>query len=62
MFKMEILTEGSAFRNNNDEEYEWCEGEELRRILRKVADDIVQGCTMGSIMDINGNKIGSWSR
>lgn len=35
--------------------------EEVKRILDNIADDIRIGCDCGSIMDINGNKIGSWS-
>lgn len=34
---------------------------EVIRILKNIIDDIEIGCDCGSIMDINGNKIGEWS-
>ena len=35
---------------------------ELRRIFGKICDDIEQhGATMGSVMDINGNRVGEWT-
>lgn len=66
MFKLEIKTGGSAFRDestidkNGDcvlDTY----GEEVRRILRKVIKDLEVGRNGGKIMDINGNCVGKWS-
>ncbi len=34
---------------------------EIRRILEKIADQVECGYDHGSIIDINGNNIGSWS-
>lgn len=39
-----------------------CEAEEISRILREVIDKLEYGCTAGTILDINGNKVGEWSR
>ena len=63
MFKCEIKTGGAAFCNpDTGKEDAWCEGLELKRIFKKIMDDIEHGMTSGVIMDINGNKVGSWSR
>lgn len=65
MFKLEIKTGGSAFRDeykedkNGDfalDEY----GTEVRRILRKVIKELEAGCDGGKIVDINGNCVGQW--
>ena len=34
---------------------------EIKRILDNISEDIRLGCDCGSIMDINGNKVGEWS-
>ena len=63
MFSCEIKTDGAAFRNpENGEENEFYEGLELKRIFRKIENDINHGATSGVIMDLNGNKVGSWKR
>ena len=54
--KIEFSTGNAAF----DEE---CGGSlkyETIRILREICEKIEMGCTEGSIIDINGNKIGEW--
>ena len=38
------------------------EGIEINRLLAKVQLSIEEGCTSGTIIDINGNKVGKWSR
>ena len=35
---------------------------ELKRILKKICEKLEYGETSGTIMDINGNKVGQWSR
>lgn len=45
---IEIKTGGSAFDGDA--------GQELARILRKLADRFEEGGSPSSIMDINGNK------
>lgn len=63
MFKCEIKTGNAAFcdpytgeKNNMDEALE------LKRILKEICEKLEYGETSGTIMDINGNKIGQWSR
>ena len=65
MFKLEINTGGAAFHDeyNDDEAMDKCyEAEEISRILREIIDKLEYGCTSGTILDINGNKVGKWSR
>lgn len=63
MFKCEIKTAGSAFCDPaTGEENEYWELVELNRILANVCLKIEEGETSGSCMDINGNKVGEWSR
>jgi hypothetical protein len=33
---------------------------EVTRLLRKAAQDMEAGRSYGGLMDINGNKVGSW--
>lgn len=35
---------------------------ELKRVLEDVCERLEAGHTSGSILDINGNKVGEWSR
>ena len=60
MLKIEIKTGGAAFRNEEDEFDAYFGGEEIKRILRKVVDDIQNGYESGSANDINGNKVCTW--
>lgn len=63
MFKLEIKTGGAAFRDPfSGEEDEVMEAVEIRSLLAKVSCELEHGRTSGVIMDINGNKVGSWSR
>ena len=60
--KIEFSTDGAAFY---DEYEDYLTNEEIKnveviRILKNIIDDIKLGCDCGSIMDINGNKIGGW--
>lgn len=34
---------------------------ETARLLRKIADNIEDGMMVGAVLDLNGNKVGSWS-
>jgi hypothetical protein len=52
--KIKFSTDGAAFD-------ECSYYEEINRILKVIAEDVRMGCDCGSIMDINGNKIGEWS-
>lgn len=62
MFKLEIKTGGAAFCNCNGEYNDLFEALELIRLLKKVSGDLVEGKMHGSVIDSNGNKVGSWSR
>ena len=50
--KIQFDTDNAAFEEYGDAE--------VRRILEEIADKVEHGYDHGSIMDINGNKIGSW--
>lgn len=63
MFRIEISTDGAAFKEpseGSDDRFQ--EGLEIKRILEDVAGQIEAGMTSGYCMDINGNKVGSWRR
>lgn len=63
MLKIEIKTGNAAFCdpcNGNESEY-W-EAVELKRILEDICIKLEYGVTSGSCIDINGNKVGHWSR
>jgi len=63
MFKLEIKTGGAAFMEpSTGEEDEYYEAAEINRLLRIVGVDLRNGCTSGTLLDVNGNKVGSWSR
>ena len=59
MFKVEIKTSGAAYSEDDVITYE---GRlELKRNLEYISRKIDEGYDDGVIMDINGNKVGSWS-
>lgn len=63
MLKIEIKTGGAAFGNdfNENEGFDdYYGGREIRRILKRVSDDIQNGYREGSVNDINGNKVCTW--
>lgn len=63
MFRLEIKTGGAAFRDPfTGEEDEEMEATEIRSLLAKVSCELEHGRSSGVIMDVNGNKVGSWSR
>ena len=63
MFKMEIRTGNAAFHDPATGEPDfYYEGDELSRILKKVAAEIRGGSISGNVYDYNGNKVGSWTR
>ena len=63
MFKLEIKTGGSAFCDPlTGEEDKVMEAAEIIKILAKVSCELENGATRGSVMDVNGNKVGNWSR
>ena len=59
--KIQFSTSGAAFRDKytgNANSYD--EAVEINRILKEIAHKIECGQRYGGVMDINGNKIGSW--
>lgn len=63
MFRLEIETDGAAFKGyETGEEDLYQEGLEISRIMENVSGELECGMTSGIVMDINGNKVGSWSR
>ena len=63
MFKLEIETGNAAFCDpDTGSEDEFWEGIEINRLLEKVQIEIEEGYTSGTIIDINGNRVGKWSR
>lgn len=64
MFKLTIDTGNAAFHDEYGDEAmdKYCEAEEISRILRVVIDRLEYGCVSGTVLDINGNKVGEWVR
>ena len=63
MLKIEIKTGGAAFCDPcTQEESEYWESVELKRILQDICEKLEDGKTEGIISDINGNKVGKWNR
>lgn len=60
MLKIEIKTGGAAFRDTNGGEDAAWKASECRRLLDIISGKLDAGKTYGSIMDINGNKVGEW--
>lgn len=61
MLKIEIKTGGSAFQSESEYIADgYAAASECIRILKNVIIKLEDGCTSGSCMDINGNKVGSW--
>ncbi|MFA5436896.1 MAG: hypothetical protein WC372_12730 [Candidatus Neomarinimicrobiota bacterium] len=52
MFKIEIETGNAAFEDDRNME--------LARILRQIAERLENGEDAGRVLDINGNKVGSF--
>lgn len=61
--KIEFSTDNAAFKDDSasDMANDLCTREQVIRILQKIIRDIDYDYNNGSIMDINGNKIGEWS-
>lgn len=62
MLNLTIKTGNAAFMDDNGEENDMFMEREVARILREVANQIeYRGVHEGNIMDINGNKVGSYT-
>lgn len=65
MFKIEFDTGNAAFHDyeGDPEMNEYCEVVEICRILDSIKAQLVNRyATEGVCIDINGNKVGGWSR
>lgn len=63
MLKIEIKTGNAAFCDPfTGEPSEFDEAIECKRLLEDICRKLEDGATSGSIFDINGNKVGQWSR
>ena len=60
--KIQFSTSGSAFRSEYEDDLgnDITTREECMRILNRILNDVAMGKDHGPIMDINGNKIGTW--
>lgn len=66
MFTLKIKTGNAAFHSDEfqDENGNNCLDPyacELRRLLDEVAKQLARGYTDGTLIDINGNRVGEWS-
>lgn len=61
MFKLEFLTSGAAFEDPDGTNTELYRNLEVERILNRICTEVAFGKDSGTIMDFNGNRIGSWS-
>ena len=59
MLRVEIFTDGAAFRDEDDNLDET--GYEVSRLLTNVKIQIEYGYHGGNLIDINGNRVGYWS-
>ena len=63
MLKIEIKTGNAAFCDPfTGEPSEFDEAIECKRLLEDICRKLEDGVTSGNIIDINGNKVGQWSR
>lgn len=62
MFKLKIETGGAAFKSEDSEDDTLQESSEICRILDRITGEIECGHKAGVVLDLNGNKVGSWSR
>lgn len=63
MFSCKFETDNAAFRDPyTGEKDEFTECAEIARILGKIQEKLAHGAASGSVMDLNGNKVGTWER
>lgn len=60
MFTCKIKTGGAAYRDENGDGYDRY-NHELIRNLKEIITKMERGDGNGYIMDINGNKVGTWN-
>lgn len=64
MFKLEISTDGAAFKDpHTGESDDSMESMEIQKIIMdQVLPALEDGAKSGKLRDTNGNSVGSWSR
>lgn len=53
MFEIQIATDNDAFTEDP--------GWEVARCLRDVLEALENGRTAGTVLDVNGNRVGTWT-
>lgn len=63
MLRIEFTTSNAAFAVDEPDKWtrDYYRNEEIKRVLKNVCNQLDNGKTSGSCIDINGNKIGTWS-
>lgn len=61
-FRLTMLTNNAAFHieSNDEDDGTHVPGPEVVRLLREAADKIERGVTRSSLIDYNGNNVGSF--
>lgn len=60
MLKIEFKTGNAAFRNEDEELDVYAVADFLKNKSNEIAEQIECGYEKGSLIDINGNKVGDW--
>lgn len=63
MLKIEFATDYDAFINPDAEskcEQDYARNTEIKRVLKNVCNQLDNGASSGSCVDINGNTVGRW--
>ena len=62
MLTISFSTENAAFDCDSEDKWErdYFRNEEIKRVLKNICNQLDNGKTSGSCMDINGNKVGTW--
>lgn len=63
MLRIEFATSNAAFAVDDPDKWarDYYRNEEIKRVLKNVCNQLDNGKTSGSCIDMNGNKIGTWS-
>lgn len=63
MLRIEFGTDNAAFGYDESDKWtrDYYRNEEIKRVLKNVCNQLDNGKTSGSCIDINGNKVGTWT-
>ena len=63
MLRIEFTTSNAAFAVDESDKWtrDYYRNEEIKRVLKNVCNQLDNGKTSGSCIDMNGNKVGEWS-